>query len=161
MDLTPGEKAVLAQIRVLYYNAAKREQQVKALLGLWPPTHNEAYRAAFAGLVAKQLISDNGSQLFRITDAGLRAMKIAVPQPAMRQVAQRAAIQQENGPPASTKRPPKPVTGIRGALRASGSCGRAFSTRASHGQQFQPGGPKARTAESGRQLLDVIILRVV
>jgi len=120
VDLTPGEKAVLAQIRVLYYNAAKREQQVKALLGLWPPTHYEAYRAAFAGLVAKQLISDNGSQLFRITDAGLRAMKIAVPQPAMRQVAQRAAIQQENGPLASTKRPPKRVTGIRGALSRLG-----------------------------------------
>ncbi len=120
MDLTPGENSVLAQIRVLYYNAAKREQQVKALLGLWPPTQHEAYRAAFAGLVAKKLISDNGSQLFRITDAGLRAMGIAVPQPAMRQVAQRAAIQQENGPPASTTRPPKAVTGIRGALSRLG-----------------------------------------
>jgi hypothetical protein len=120
VDLTPGEKSVLAQIRVLYYNAAKREQQVKALLGLWPPTHYETYRAAFAGLVAKQLISENGSQLFRITDAGLKAMGIAVAQPATRQVAQRAAIQQENCPPASTKPAPKPVTGIRGALSRLG-----------------------------------------
>jgi len=32
MNLTPGEKAVLGQIRVLYYNAAKRDQEVKALL---------------------------------------------------------------------------------------------------------------------------------
>ena len=108
MDLTPGEKAVLAQIRVLYYNAAKREQQVKALLGLWTPTHYETYRSAYAGLVAKQLISDNGSQLFRITDAGLRAMKIAVPQPAKGQV------------PASSTQPSKPVTGIRGALSRLG-----------------------------------------
>ena len=88
MDLTPGEKAVLAQIRVLYYNAAKREQQVKAVLGLWPPTHYETYRAAFGGLVAKQLISENGSQLFRITDAGMKAMGLAVPQTAARDVAQ-------------------------------------------------------------------------
>jgi hypothetical protein len=120
VDLTPGEKAVLAQIRVLYYNAAKREQQVKALLGLWPPTHYETYRSAFAGLVAKQLISDNGSQLFRITDAGLKTMGIPVPQPATRQLAQRAAIQQGNGPPAATKRPLKLVTGIRGALSRLG-----------------------------------------
>ena len=69
VDLTRGEKAVLAQIRVLYYNAAKREQQVNALMGLWPPTHYQTYRAAFAGLVAKQLISDKGAQLFKITDA--------------------------------------------------------------------------------------------
>lgn len=120
MDLTPGEKAVLAQVRVLYYNAAKREQQVKALLGLWPPTHYETYRSAFAGLVAKQLISDNGSQLFRITDAGLNAMGIAVPQPATRQVAQRAAPEQASCPPAATTRLPKPVRGIRGALSRLG-----------------------------------------
>lgn len=120
MDLTPGEKSVLAQIRVLYYNAAKRELQVKALLGLWPPTHYETYKSAFAGLVAKQLISDNGSQLFRITDAGLQTMGIAVPQPAARKVAQRAAIQHEDRAPASTKPPPKPVTGIRGALSRLG-----------------------------------------
>lgn len=120
MDLTPGEKAVLAQVRVLYYNAAKRELQVKALLGLWPPTHSETYRAAFAGLVAKQLLSDNGSQLFRVTDAGMRAIGIAVPQPAARQPAQRAAIQPESRPLASTTRLRKPVTGIRGALSRLG-----------------------------------------
>ena len=120
MDLTRGEKAVLAQIRVLYYNAAKREQPIKALLGLWTPTHYETYRAAFAGLVAKQLISENGSQLFRITDAGMKAIGIAVPQPAARQPAQRAAIQPENRPSASTTRLPKPVTGIRGALSRFG-----------------------------------------
>jgi len=120
VDLTPGEKAVLAQIRVLYYNAAKREQQVKAVLGLWPPTHYETYRAAFGGLVAKQLISENGSQLFRITDAGLEAMGLAVPQPAVRQLAPRPAIQQANCPPPAMTPPPKPATGIRGALSRLG-----------------------------------------
>jgi hypothetical protein len=120
VDLTPGEKAVLAQIRVLYYNAAKREQQVKALLGLWPPTHYQTYRSAFAGLVAKQLISDNGSQLFSITDTGLKAMGIAVPQPAARQVAQRAAIQQAKSPSTRATLPTKPATGIRGALSRLG-----------------------------------------
>ena len=120
MDLTPGERSVLLQIRVLYYNAAKREQQVKALLGLWTPTHYETYRAAFAGLVAKQLISENGTQLFSITDAGLKAMGIAVPRPATRQVAQRTAIDQASCPPAATTRPAKPATGIRGALSRLG-----------------------------------------
>ena len=96
MDLTRGEKAVLAQIRVLYYNAAKREQQVNALMGLWPPTHYQTYRAAFAGLVAKQLISDKGAQLFKITDAGLKAVGIAVSQPATLELAKRAAVQQSN-----------------------------------------------------------------
>jgi hypothetical protein len=108
VDLTPGERSVLLQIRVLYYNAAKREQQLRALLALWTPTHYETYKAAFAGLVAKQLISENGSQLFRITDAGLKAMGIAVPQPAKGQV------------PAASTQPSKPVTGIRGALSRLG-----------------------------------------
>jgi hypothetical protein len=120
VDLTSGEKAVLAQVRVLYYNAPKREHPVKALLGLWPPTHFETCRAAFAGLVAKELISDKGSQVFRITDAGMKAMGIAVPQPATREVAQRAAIQQASCPPAATTRPSKPFTGIRGALSRLG-----------------------------------------
>lgn len=78
MDLTPVEKAVLAQIRVLYYNGAKREQPVKALQGLWPPTHYEPYKIAFAGLVAKQLISAS-SERFRISDAGLKAMGVTPP----------------------------------------------------------------------------------
>ena len=116
MDLTPGEKAVLAQIRVLYYNGAKREQQVKALLGLWPPTHYETYRGAFAGLVAKKLISDTGAQLFIITDAGLKVMGVAVPQPGKRQVAQRGPSQQANSRPAVETQPTRPVKGIRGAL---------------------------------------------
>ena len=118
VDFTPGEKAVLAQIRVLYLNAPRREQQVKALLGLWPPTHYQTYRSAFSGLVAKLLISEDGSQLFRITDTGLKAMGLAVPPPAPRQVAQRAANQQAK--PAGATPPTKPAAGIRGALSRLG-----------------------------------------
>lgn len=122
MDLTPGEKAVLAQIRVLYYNnSAKREQQVKALLGLWPPTHHEAYRGAFAALVAKQLISDKRSQVFRITDAGLKAMGVAIPQaqPQGRQVVQQRPTRQADSHQAQ-KQPSNSVSGIRGALSRLG-----------------------------------------
>jgi hypothetical protein len=50
----------------------------------------------------------------------MKAIGIALPQPAARQPAQRAAIQPENRTPASTTRLPKPVTGIRGALSRLG-----------------------------------------
>ena len=46
MDLTPGEKAVLAQIRVLYKEAG-RDQQTKALTMQWPQTHYETYAAGY------------------------------------------------------------------------------------------------------------------
>lgn len=73
MDLTPGEKAVLAQIRALY-KVSGREQLLKALLSQWPPTHHGAYGSAYAGLVAKRLIDQTSAQGFRITDAGLTAI---------------------------------------------------------------------------------------
>jgi hypothetical protein len=81
MDLTPGERAVLGQIRVLYSTAGARDQQVKALLMQWPPTHFEAYQKAYGSLVARQLIEDAGAQSFRITDAGLKAIGVAAPRP--------------------------------------------------------------------------------
>jgi hypothetical protein len=77
MDLTPGERAVLGQIRVLYATAAQRDQPMKALFMQWTPTHYETYKAAYAGLVAKRLIQEAGAQLFRITDAGLTAIGVA------------------------------------------------------------------------------------
>ena len=80
MDFSPGEKAVLGQMRVLYQSAG-REQQLKALTSQWPPTHYETYRTAFAGLVAKKLIQDGGAQTFTITDVGLRALGVTPPQP--------------------------------------------------------------------------------
>ena len=76
MDLTPGEKAVLGQIRVLYATAGGRDQQVKALLMQWPPTHYDAYRKAYGSLLAKALIQEADGQSFRITDAGLKAIGV-------------------------------------------------------------------------------------
>jgi uncharacterized protein YjhX (UPF0386 family) len=75
MDFSPGERAVLAQMRHLY-TAAGRDQQIKALTNQWPPTHHETYRRAYAELVAKQLIHDTHGQSFRITDAGLKALGV-------------------------------------------------------------------------------------
>ncbi len=75
MDFSPGERAVLAQMRHLY-TAAGREQQIKALTNQWPSTHHETYRKAYAALVAKQLIHDTHGQSFRITDAGLKALGV-------------------------------------------------------------------------------------
>lgn len=95
MDLTPGEKAVLGQIRVLYSAASAREQQLKALMMQWPPIHCEAYKRAYGGLLAKALIQDLGAQEFRITDAGLKEIGVttaAQPRP-QRPVVERPAPQ--------------------------------------------------------------------
>jgi|SoiMethySBSTD1v2_1073268.scaffolds.fasta_scaffold562320_3 hypothetical protein len=93
MDLTPGEKAVLAQIRVLYKEAG-RDQQTKALTMQWPQTHYETYAAGYAGLVEKQLLQGLDAQRFRITDRGLSALGIPVPAP----VPQLQAARREKGP---------------------------------------------------------------
>jgi hypothetical protein len=81
MDLTPGEKAVLGQIRVLYSTAAARNHQIKSLMMQWPPTHHEAYQKSYVGLLAKQLIEPAGAQVFKITDAGLNAIGVAIQRP--------------------------------------------------------------------------------
>jgi hypothetical protein len=85
MDLTPGEKAVLGQIRVLY-SAAGRDQQTKVLLMQWPPLHYETYKKAYGGLLAKRLIQEADAQMFRITDAGLKAIGVAIAKPQPRPV---------------------------------------------------------------------------
>lgn len=76
MDLTPGEKAVLRQIRALYATEARREHQIKALMMQWPPIHQEAYNRAFGGLLAKLLIQNVDAQVFRITETGLGAIGV-------------------------------------------------------------------------------------
>lgn len=85
MDLTPGEKAVLKQIRALYATEARREHQLKALMMQWPPIHHEAYRRAYGGLLAKLLIQDVNAQVFRLTEMGLSAIGVGIykgrPQP--------------------------------------------------------------------------------
>lgn len=113
MDLTPGERAVLGQIRVLYSTGARRDQPVKALTMQWTPTHYETYRAAYATLVGKRLIEDTGAQLFMITDAGLRAIGVAAPKPAQPQVCTVERPAQKVEP----KMPVRPASsGMRGAL---------------------------------------------
>lgn len=115
MDLTPGEKAVLAQIRVLYSTAGARDQQVKALLMQWPPTQFEAYQRAYGGLRAKALIQDAGAQLFRITDAGLRAIGVAPPRPRV----QLTVVEKPQVVPQVAAQPQAKVmkrSGVRGAF---------------------------------------------
>jgi hypothetical protein len=81
MELTPGEKAVLKQIRALYATAARREHQLKALMMQWPPIHHETYKRAYGGLLAKLLIQAVDAQVFRLTEAGLGAIGVAIPRP--------------------------------------------------------------------------------
>ena len=79
MDLTPGEKAVLAQIGALYREAAG-DQLVRALTGQWLTAHYESYSTAYAALVAKGFIQAINPQKFRLTRVGLLSIG-AVPTP--------------------------------------------------------------------------------
>ena len=100
MDLTPGEKTVLRQIRALYATEARREHQLKALMMQWPPTHHEAYRRAYGGLLAKLLIQDVDAQIFRITESGLGAIGVAVPRaPVQAQPQARRVDERKSSPP--------------------------------------------------------------
>jgi hypothetical protein len=107
----------LGQIRVLYTTAGARDQQVKALLMQWPPTHYEAYQKAYGGLLSKQLIQDGGAQSFKITDAGLRAIGVAAPPRAQPTVLEKPrAIPQVAGQPIGARPAETARSGIRGAL---------------------------------------------
>lgn len=122
MDLTPGEKAVLGQIRVLYATEARREHQVKALMMQWPPIHHEAYKRAYGGLLAKLLIQDVDAQIFRITESGLGAIGVAVPRTQSRAQAEpRRVDERKPGPAVPAADPAKRQVGalsrLLGALR--------------------------------------------
>ena len=95
MDLTPGERAVLGQIRMLYAASARTDQQMKALTMQWTPSHHDTYRKAYGALVARALIHDTGGQAFTITDAGLRAIGVAAPKPQALRVAAARPVPQE------------------------------------------------------------------
>ena len=110
MDLTPGEKAVLGQIRVLYSTDTGRDQPLKALRTQWPPIHCQAYERAYAGLLAKDLIQDVGAQAFRITDAGLK--EIGVTTVAQPRAQPRAAPEVRPAAPVA----PRPAVKPRGNL---------------------------------------------
>ena len=115
MDLTPGEKAVLGQIRVLYATEARREHQVKALMMQWPPIHHEAYKRAYGGLLAKLLIQDVDAQIFRITESGLGAIGVAVP---------KAQLQAQPQPRGADERKPRPAVPAATGKRQVGALSR-------------------------------------
>lgn len=75
MELKPGERLILSQLRDLYSSTSQREHPLGKITSQWPATHVEAYRGVLGSLISKQLleITDQG-QAVRITDAGLRAM---------------------------------------------------------------------------------------
>lgn len=122
MDLTPGEKAVLGQIRVLYATEARREHQLKALMMQWPPIHHEAYKRAYGGLLAKLLIQDVDAQIFRITETGLGAIGVAVPRTQLQAQPQPRRVDERKSSPAvpaadTGKRQPGAFSRLLGALR--------------------------------------------
>jgi hypothetical protein len=85
MDLTPSERAVLGQVRVLYDNAPRRDHPLKTLTAQWLPLHYEAYKTGYAGLLARRLIQhDDERHSFKITDAGLKIIGVAVSKPSPR-----------------------------------------------------------------------------
>lgn len=80
MDLTPGERAILGQLRDLYGGTSKREHSLGTITGQWPPMHYDAYKDVLKSLVAKRLLDAIGSgHTLRITDEGLRAMGVNPP----------------------------------------------------------------------------------
>ena len=81
MSFTPGEKAVLAQMRQMHAASGMREQQLKTLTTQWPASHSETYGKAFQALIAKGLVRHDGGQMFSITDAGFGTIGAAIPKP--------------------------------------------------------------------------------
>ena len=80
MDLSPGEKAVLGQIRVLY-NEAAGDQLFRALISQWPPAHYQAYADAYERLMVKGFIKPTNGQAFTLTEKGLKTLGLAWPTP--------------------------------------------------------------------------------
>jgi hypothetical protein len=77
MEFTPGERAVLGQLRDLYMRTSEREHQLAAITGQWAPILYEAYKGVLADLVRKGLLqATSKGRAVAITDAGLEAMSI-------------------------------------------------------------------------------------
>jgi hypothetical protein len=78
MDLTPSERAVLGQIRVLFLEASGRTFRLRELTSRWPVLHHDAYSGGYAGLMKMGLIAGSADgQGFSITNAGLGALGVA------------------------------------------------------------------------------------
>ena len=77
MDLKPGERAVLGQIRVLFLEASGRTFRLRELTSRWPVLHYDAYSGGYASLIKRGLIAGSADgQGFGITSAGFKAMAI-------------------------------------------------------------------------------------
>jgi len=80
VDLTPGERALLGQLRDLYSSTSKREHPLGTITGQWPPIHYEAYKDVLKSLVARRLLDAVGNgHALRITDEGFQAMGLRAP----------------------------------------------------------------------------------
>lgn len=80
MDLTPGERAILNQLRQLHMASATRVHPMTAVTCQWPALHYEAYRSSFSGLIGKRLVQPEANgQLVRLTEAGFQVLGLAVP----------------------------------------------------------------------------------
>jgi hypothetical protein len=78
MELTPSERAVLGQIRVLFLEASGQTFRLRELTSRWPVLHHDAYRGGYAGLMKMGLIAGSADgQGFSVTSAGLKAMAVA------------------------------------------------------------------------------------
>ena len=121
MDLTPGERAVMNQLRDLYAKTSARDHPLTRIAAQWPPIHYEAYRKALAGLVEKDLLDNpNSGQAVRITDAGLKAIGFDASTTALR--AARKPTSAERSPERKVVKAPKakakrrPVAAVLGGL---------------------------------------------
>lgn len=80
MDLTPGERAILNQLRQLHMACATRVHPMTAVTCQWPALHYESYRSSFSGLIGKRLVQPEANgQLVRLTEAGFQVLGLAVP----------------------------------------------------------------------------------
>lgn len=75
LELTPGERLIMSQLRDLYGSTSRREHPLGRITSQWPAMHVEAYRGVLGSLLSKNLLEIvNQGQALRITDAGMRAM---------------------------------------------------------------------------------------
>jgi hypothetical protein len=82
MELTPGESAVLTQIRKLCVDNRRRAHPVRSVTAVWPQAHYDAYSSAFGRLFAKSLIQVSANKrAFRVTEAGLILLGLAKQKP--------------------------------------------------------------------------------
>jgi hypothetical protein len=75
LDLIPGERAVLMQIRDIFLEGSARIYRLNMLMARWPAGHLDAYKGGLVGLVKRGLLAESpDGQAFTITSAGLKAL---------------------------------------------------------------------------------------